>query len=156
MQRVNVANEFKDLAFDFFFHFSRFEYALKANGFLKSAAFGSNADANWDACVKKFEGSYSPGTDALELTELAPKKQIVGRDRQLGWADVGFGASASELEKVSRHLRTTRNNLFHGGKNGGGGWDDSARNINIVSAGTKVLFSLAELGKLMNDFNCEY
>ncbi len=116
MQRVNVANEFKDLAFDFFFHFSRFEYALKANGFLKSAAFGSNADANWDAFVKKFEGSYSPGTDALELTELAPKKQIVGRDRQLGWADVGFWGKRVRVGKSQPALENNEEQPVPRGK----------------------------------------
>lgn len=156
MQLCNVTDELQRSAFEFFFHFSRFEYALKANGFFKNWAACSNAEADWNAFVEKFKKDYSPCADALTLIKLAPKKQIVIDNDELGWADLRFGTTAFELEKVSRYLKAARNNLFHGGKMGGGGWDDSARNIDIVSTATKVLFSLAELGTLMNDFKCEY
>ncbi|AGM36360.1 MULTISPECIES: hypothetical protein [Idiomarina] len=48
MRKEDINNELKDIAFDFFYWFSRFEFALKRNKFLKRDGAGDIAEPGWE------------------------------------------------------------------------------------------------------------
>jgi hypothetical protein len=108
-----------NLITEFFFVFSRFEYALKRAGFVKPNR--RSAEPDWDRFGHALEQEYNPD----ESSELAravhyllsspPKRQIVQEDGSLGWESVTRG-SESQIVWLLGVVRRIRNNLFHGGK----------------------------------------
>jgi hypothetical protein len=109
----------RNLITEFFFVFSRFEYALKRTKFLKSDR--DHAETDWDAFAAKIKQHYDPN----ETPELAravsyllsspPKRQIVEEDKSLGW-EKDKGGNDTSIHRVLVLVRRARNNLFHGGK----------------------------------------
>ena len=103
--------------------FSRFEYALKKNNFLKKGVRG-NAEADWDKFAKSLDKKIS--LDAINSKEFQtsttyffnhpPKKQIVDDNSNLGWKDETIAKKQRNFEKLLVLVRRVRNNLFHGGK----------------------------------------
>ena len=53
MRRSDISKNLSDCAFDFFFWFSRFEFALKESGYLKSRERGATAEPGCDKFVAK-------------------------------------------------------------------------------------------------------
>lgn len=47
VRRSEIADDLKDLAFDFLYFFARLEFTLKANGYLKKPNPGQPAEAGW-------------------------------------------------------------------------------------------------------------
>ena len=62
----------------------------------------------------------------------------------------------SELGLIIRYLKTSRNNLFHGGKHDDGGWEDTLRNKKIVELSIFILDELAVTSNINNDYTGEY
>ncbi len=156
MQREHVPFELSNLAFEFFFWFSRFEFALKENGFLETHKPGSLADPGWREFVEKYQANYSPSQNASLLLSLGPKEQIVGSTGAVEWRTIVFRDKVSNLKEVVYVLKTVRNNLFHGGKHGETGWDDPERMAKLLTAGRSVLDELALLGSLEADYQRRY
>lgn len=156
MRRNEINQDVLTFAFDFFYWFSRFEYALKENKFLKSHVAGERAAPGWDEFVTKWEGCYVPSDQALNLLRENPEAQVIAENDQLAWKSVGLDGCKSELAKVVRLLKTIRNNLFHGGKHGGAGWDNSERTLLLLSLSKTVLDQLAELASLQADYTQYY
>ena len=145
MQYEVLSDALSKSAFEFFFWFSRFEAALKEAGFLKSEQEGDPAEPGWDEFVAKYAGNYKVTTSGAKLLELAPERQKVGPGRKLVWSPVGLTDCKTDLGKVVRMLKTLRNNVFHGGKSGGAGWDQPERTAELLEAGTAELNQLASL-----------
>jgi hypothetical protein len=156
VRREDVTTDLSQRAFEFFFWFSRFEFALKENGFLKSHLPDASAKPGWDEFVGKWSESYTPSSEALSLINSAPCRQIVLRDDELSWRPVGLADCTSELAKVVRLVKTVRNNLFHGGKHGSTGWDESERMARLLADGKAVIDQLAELSGLQADYTRHY
>lgn len=156
MQRDHLDEPLLRRAFEFFFWFSRFEAALKENGYLKSKTVGDRAEPSWEAFVAAFESGYTPSASALQLMHLAPQTQVVGPGQTLTWQAVRLPAGASPLLHVTKVLRTVRNNLFHGGKKGGRDYDDVARTTELLEAALPILRELAQLAGLEPDFEQSY
>jgi hypothetical protein len=156
MRKEEITADASSLAFDFFYWFSRFEYALKANGFLKTHAVGTRAEPGWDDFVTKWGTDYKPSGEALALLKASPEAQVIAANNQLAWKAVNLTNCTSDLAKVVRLLKTIRNNLFHGGKHGGAGWDDQKRTILLLSSGKAVLDQLAALASLEADYTQYY
>lgn len=156
MRKEDVGAELSKQAFDFFFWFSRFEFALKENGYLKSHLPGRNAEPGWDEFVGRWNLKYTPSTEAKELLASPPERQIVLANDVLDWKPVGLGDCNSELAKVVRLIKTVRNNLFHGGKHGGAGWDNPQRTQQLLTASKAVLNQLAKLASLQADYTQYY
>lgn len=153
MQRENIGTDLKDVSFEFFYWFSRFEFALKENKYLKSEKAGDKAEPSWAKFCKKFKGSYQPSKEALLLIQLHPKRQIVSTTAgDLEWKPVGVGHCNNDLCRVITMLCTTRNNLFHGGKHGDTDTDSVERNVVLLSNAKEVLSQLAVLGGFEHDF----
>lgn len=156
MRREQVHATTTTFAFEFFYWFSRFEFALKENGFLKSKEIGSKAEPGWDEFVREFCGQYEPLPEAQFLLGNAPSRQIIADGGSLTWSAVGLSDCRSNLAKVVRLLKTVRNNLFHGGKHGADSWDDINRTHDLLKNGKLVLDQLSELGPLKGDYLCRY
>lgn len=156
MRRESVAADLSSLAFDFFSWFSRFEFSLKENSYLQNGNVGERAEPGWDAFVEKWHAEYTPTVEAKILLAAKLQRQIVGPNQELRWKPVGLEDCRSELAKVVRLLKTVRNNLFHGGKHGGAGWDDPKRTELLLSSSKAVLDQLAALASLEADYTQYY
>jgi hypothetical protein len=155
MRHDDIDQEMRNLVFDFFFWFSRFEFALKEKRFLKSDVIGARADPSWDKFVKTHRAAYvlSPAAEAL-LAEK-PRRQIVG-DPEHGFEDLPFSPNTSDLDKVVAYAKMVRNNLFHGGKHGHDQWDDPTRMRRLLKLTIIVLADLAVLGDFGGDYDRYY
>lgn len=156
MRKDDISKELSSIAFDFFYWFSRFEFCLKENRYLKHEEPGANAEPGWDKFVLKYAAAYSPSSEAMTLLAAPPDRQIVEANGQLAWRPVGTSDCQSDLAKVARLVKTVRNNPFHGGKHGAAGWDNPARAQSLISASKAVLAELAVLGKFDSDYTRQY
>lgn len=156
MRKTDVNAQLASRAFEFFYWFSRLEFALKENGYLKSHQLGAPAEPGWDAFVARWHGAYVPSAEAKSLLQASPERQVVGHNNTLTWQAVHLNDCKSELAKVVRLVKVVRNNLFHGGKHGVKGWDDPKRTQDLLSAGQSVLDQLASLASLQADYTRYY
>jgi hypothetical protein len=145
MQHATVTSSLTQQAFDFFFWFSRFEAALKEDGYLRNEQPNSVALPGWDQFVAKWAPQYQPSANATRLISLAPARQMVGANKSLTWGATPVAPGASQLATVVAMLKTVRNNLFHGGKHGSADWDNPKRTGELLDAARPVLDELAEL-----------
>lgn len=156
MRRDEVVPELERSAFDFFFWFSRFEFALKENGYLRLTQPGSPALPGWERFVDQFQSKYACSEAATRLIALNPKRQVVSGTGPLHFEDLVFAANDSDLSKVIRLLKNVRNNLFHGGKHDRDGWSDPDRTIELLECTGQLLPEMAELGNIQHDFFGRY
>ena len=152
MKRSDITPDLNAAAFDFLFWFSRFEYALKKNGYLKSADTGKKAEPNWDMFVKRNRHKYTPGNAALALIKARPRQQVVTANAHLGWQELQFAETEFELQKVTLLLRLVRNHLFHGGKPADSGWDDPQKLAALLDSARATLDELAAAAGLKADY----
>ncbi|QDD66652.1 hypothetical protein EJD96_22035 [Herbaspirillum seropedicae] len=149
MKKDAINAELKELAFNFFWSFSRFEFALKENHFAKPYRH-EVAQPDWDTFIDSAESTYRMNAEAYELLAAPPDVQTL-EGTQLSWRPLNLARVESDLGKVVLVIKTIRNNLFHGGKHDAAGWDDPARVHFLLSKATKVLEELAE-SHFNNDF----
>ncbi len=152
----------KRLARDFFVAFARFEYALKATGFVNEGE--AYAKPNWELWAKDggrrcaFTASLQNPQAEIEqraraaydyISNAPPKKQKWdATKKQLYWDDTCPLQGGTELEKMVDALKRIRNNLFHGGKflTADSPAEPAAlRNKTLVMHGLAVLESLLTL-----------
>jgi len=150
MRHEEVNQELRSVVFDYFYWFSRFEFALKENGYLKKGP-RSIAQADWVKFIDLHRNDYYPGNQAKELLEDPPKTQTVN-GRGVEWHDLVFDEGQSELSKVVLIIKTIRNNLFHGGKHGVDDWDNPDRVRFLLSRGIVVLNEFSILSRLEADY----
>jgi hypothetical protein len=155
MRHEEIPEQLRNLAFDFFFRFSRFEFALKEARILKDGRVGANAEADWDSFIRAFSNEYVLSPAGKALVEARPQRQIVG-EHELEFRHVAFNPGASDLEKVVRLANTVRNNLFHGGKHGVAYWDDPERMQLLLGTTIAVLGDLAAQTGLTADYERYY
>jgi hypothetical protein len=146
----DIPDDLQELCIEYFFMFSRFEYALKENGFLKKSRY-KNAEPNWKKFVEEFGSTYVPSDEARNLLKNPPDRHIV-RDDCCQWEKIDFDHFASDLDKVVFIIKTIRNNLFHGGENSHPDWDNPERNAFLIKNAISVLGNLAELSELERDY----
>jgi hypothetical protein len=156
MQRDDIDHELKEVSFEFFYWYSRFEFALKENGYLKNCDAGANAEPDWMAFQGKHSSKYVVSNAANRLIALHPKRQIVLEHGGLGWKAVGTSHCKDDLCKVVAMLSAVRNNLFHGGKHGDIEVDDRKRNIELLKLSKVVLDQLAGTADFEGDYKRYY
>ena len=130
-----------DLVYEFFFVFSRFEYALSLANYLTKG----KAVADWDRFAREmnkvFNVRLAPEvTEAVQYYEKAPPKKQVVESENLTWQDEVPG-SAFQLEKLLLLVRRVRNNLFHGEKLGVLLEGDSERDTQLLKHGLTILYA---------------
>jgi hypothetical protein len=155
MRQSEVDQHMRGLAFDFFYWFSRFEFALKERRYLKSKRIGAAAEPDWGTFVNAHYTAYIASTSALAIIAENPKRQVVG-DAELYFEDLDLHKKASDLHKVVLCAKIVRNNLFHGGKHDYDHWDDPVRTRRLLELTIVVLAELAELGDFGGDYNRFY
>lgn len=155
MRLDQIDRQLRFLAFDFFYWFSRFEYVLKARGFLKSRVIGATAEPNWDIFVWKYRGAYSLTEAANALIAENPRRQIVVAGG-LDFDDLRFSPNTADLDRVVAYAKAVRNNLFHGGKHGHDQWDDPEQMRRLLPLTITVLGELATLGEFHGDYSRDY
>lgn len=156
MRRNEVADDLKELAFDFLYFFARFEFALKVNGYLKKPDVGQPAEAGWTLFRERWEDDYQITEAAAALIAANPKKQVVGEGGTLEFRPVAFADNSSSLARVTMLCQTVRNNLFHGGKSGPDGWDVAERTKMLLSIVLVILGELAATCDLNHDYTGNY
>jgi len=104
MRREDVTPELSKLAFEFFFWFSRFEFALKENGYLNSLVDGARDEPGWDKFIVRWHPKYVLSEEARRLLTSPPDRQIV-LSRRLEWRAVGLTDCASDLARVTRFVK---------------------------------------------------
>lgn len=156
MRRDEVNDELKELAFDFFYWFSRFEFSLKENKFLKYERVGVSAEPGWDRFIERYSELFKHTEQTQLLLILDPKRQSIGVGSCVEWSKVDLNNCPSELCKVVRLLKTVRNNLFHGGKHSAEGWDEPDRTKQLLSNGKMILDQLIEMAGFEADYTRYY
>ena len=118
----------KDLLFEFFLTFSRFEYALKESKFFqrlyteRTKCFKPpNAQPDWDRFAVSLRDSFSADktdelSEACEYIELSPQFRQVIVNNDIFWETPIRPEGEKQIEFLLRMIRCIRNNLFHGGK----------------------------------------
>lgn len=152
MRRDEINESLKEASFDFFYWFSRFEFALKENGFLKDHRVGAKAEPNWSELQKRWQSEYVASPEAQRLIELHPKRQFVVEHAEPAWKPVGISHCNNDLCRVIAMLLTVRNNLFHGGKHGDSDVDRKERNLELLICGKIVLDQLANMADFIHDY----
>ncbi|MFP8965062.1 hypothetical protein ACKC9G_00585 [Pokkaliibacter sp. CJK22405] len=156
MREDQITSELSSLAFKFFYRFSRFEFCLKENNYLKNENVGSNAEPGWNKFISRHARSYQLSEEAISLLREPPDRQVVGQGSALVWEPLRFGDGDPDLKKVVKAVKTVRNNLFHGGKHSAAGWDDSERMHRLITCSVAVLDCLAEIGEFEGDYRKSY
>jgi hypothetical protein len=112
-----------ELVLRFFATFSRFEYALKRAGFVRSDVY-NNALADWQRFARKKGNTLLDDITDRKFVEARsfllqepPQKQVVtATDKRLRWQANPKRSEEGDAEYLLRLVRDVRNNLFHGGK----------------------------------------
>ena len=124
----------RELLFEFYLTFSRFEYALKASGLFKRPNSKSikkfkekgvlpEAQPDLDrfaVSLRDRDAFHANRTQALKqaceyILNSPPMKQVIINDG-VAWETTVRPTSETEVEFLLRMVRCIRNNLFHGGK----------------------------------------
>ena len=155
LHHEDIDEELKNLACDFFYFFSRVEFALKENGRIKTGPRDA-AQADWNSFVREFEKAYEPCEAAQAILGEPPDVQRVKNGAAWEWRPLVFAEEQSDLSKAVLAVKTVRNNLFHGGKHSAAGWDDPERVRFLLQKGNQVLDSFARLAGFEADYERRY
>jgi hypothetical protein len=152
MHRENLDSDLRNLIFEFFFRFSRFESALKERGYRRWNKAGDKASPSWKRFAADHRDTYEPNAEAMQLIDAKPMIQVIGEDGDLHFVQEHIENDVTPLDRVIAHAQTVRNNLFHGGKHGGDSWDNTARMRVLLASTIGVLDDLADRGGFGGDY----
>jgi len=71
-------------------------------------------------------------SEAAGLVAPAPAEQVVTANGNLAWRAPDYAHLTLDLLRVATALKTTRNNLFHGGKSTVAGWGQPRAYVNAA------------------------
>jgi hypothetical protein len=134
----------KELVLEFFYEFSRFEYALKRAGFLIDKRDGAKAEPNWDVFANTILSQWGgikdeAFTGACSFIIADPPRQQIVDGGSLEWSDTQRANGEKDPAFVLRCVRKIRNNLFHGGKFPNGPVASPERNTHLLQHAIAVL-----------------
>jgi hypothetical protein len=134
--------------FRFLATFSRWECALKHNGFVRTGANGQ-AEPNW----RQFATTHDAALAALNSADFVaargallgnPPRREEWNGNQIEWRpNPRRQAETTDADYLFRVVRAVRNNLFHGGKFGGGPAPELARDRLLIDSAIAVLENAA-------------
>jgi hypothetical protein len=148
------------LSYDFFYFFSRFEFALKNTGFLNSN--NNVVMADWDKFAELTEKEKKlSDIDSTQFKktinyffENPPQKQFINNVGVLDWKN-SKPVNHNWIELITL-IRRVRNNFFHGGKFCNGPIIGSERDITLIKNSLIVLKKSLDLNKkIKNKFEEE-
>jgi len=137
----------RESAADLLAVFARFEFAIKKCGFVRSNRSGG-AEANW----KQMEDTLTRECLPHHTSEVAAAAPYLSRHparRQIvhdGALDFDPPGPAPEtITQLLRSVKTTRNNLFHGGKFPSGPVAEPLRDRQLIKEATAVILASLKL-----------
>lgn len=136
----NIDQHWQKVYFNFVRCFSRFEFCLKHSAFHRRVSRNGVA-ADWDKFTCRFSCSYKATDAAKKLRECGLRRQTYNNGNT-AWHPVDTN-DCCELGAVVRLLKTLRNNLFHGDKEGDINTGSVQRNTKLLCIGIKLLDELA-------------
>lgn len=132
----------KDLLFNFFLNFSKFEFALKTSRF--AAGNEKKVSPDWDRFAASLKNIFDKTqnetlTNAINyFLNNPPCKQVLIKD-VMSWNASVPNNGISEIETVLLLIRRVRNNLFHGGKFNSDIHKDKGRTITLLKSSLVIL-----------------
>jgi hypothetical protein len=137
----------RQLAWQFFVFFARFEYALKrCTKYLKRSV-----EPNWDRFSSDHDVEFrrhasAALTSAIEYFKKFPPQKQQQVDGQLTWsAPKGYDERDPLLVWLLIAVRGVRNNLFHGGKFPGFPVSDPSRDRDLIGNAIVILDACLKL-----------
>ena len=137
--RLPGLENYPQRAWEFTKIFMRFEFALKAAGFVRARKYES-AEVDWNklqaALGREFYDRVVQNKEIGTLIRQPPSHQIVvchGDQCRLDWREA---EPVQNLDQLLGAVRRVRNNLFHGGKSGD---IDHARNDDLIAQAIIVI-----------------
>ena len=134
----------RELVFEFFFVFSRFEHALLRAGYFQTNCRDARPD--WDRFAKEHDEAFSVDSseqvqDAVQYYEACPPKKLV-IDSGAVTVSENIPEEREQLARLLILVRRTRNNLFHGEKFRGllEGFD-LQRDVHLLEHGLTILYA---------------
>ncbi|WP_452231775.1 hypothetical protein [Lacinutrix sp. MEBiC02595] len=135
---IDVNPDYLELCSDFLMLYSRFEYALKEEGFLQSSSY---AMASIDNYVASISEQFNPDTSenlklAIDFILNDPPRKLIQESGSMTWVVVTKEATI-ELQ-LAEYIRRIRNSLLHGAKfygqieRGSRNWELISRAIVII------------------------
>ena len=110
----------RELVLEFFYFFSRFEYALKRAGFLTTKKW---AEPNWTGFFQKVTAAeiLADPSDvelkkSLHFLEKRKPRYQANENGKMVWLHICKKEDWTRERYVLELIKTVRNNLFHGGK----------------------------------------
>jgi hypothetical protein len=111
------------LVMNYFAGFSRFEFALINSGIIQNPAQGTqhHLTADWIAFAVRIEPHFDYQRtqelrDAVAYLEGHPPNRLSRVNGVLSWVRNDDADNKTRLGRLAVHVKTIRNNLFHGGK----------------------------------------
>jgi len=144
-----ISNE---LLLEFFLTFSKFEYALKASGYLLEQ---KNAKANWGGFEDEIEKIFRIDQNeklkkaCQNILDYPPKKQVVV-EKSLKWESSNRG-NVSDIKFLLQMVRCIRNNLFHGGKHNNKQYGLSNRTKILLDSALAIMYECLRLNPVIRD-----
>ena len=142
----------KDTVLEFFFLFSRMEYALKRAGYHHRTKY----QAKWDDFIKETGDGTKEYKDAKEFilaTKL--KKQTINGNREVVWEELTIEVQ-NDNKSLNDCIQVIRNNLFHGGKYMDGPVADYSRNQTLIKNAITVLNEWSHHDKIRSFFEPDF
>ena len=139
IRRIALSSD-RQLAWQFFVFFSRFEYALKrCPQYLKE-----NAGAHWDRFAEDQNPAFDPGgspelTAAIDYFKSTPPMKQTKTNGLLDWASPTPYNNEKLLPWLLMQVRRVRNNLFHGGKFPGFPINEPSRDRELIGNAIAIL-----------------
>jgi len=148
----------RELVFQFFVVFSRFEYALKSAGLVKmgKTKAGENpkppkkVEADWDRFADECDVQFNPASSpelkhACDYFQAHPPQKQSFEAGTLGWKETPSKAGLTYLNRLLLSVRRVRNNMFHGGKFPLNAEEGDGRNVMLLQYALVVLEACADL-----------
>jgi hypothetical protein len=134
--------EGKELIFEFFLLFSRFEYSLKECGY--HSGNSKRIGPNWTAFASSIKNNFDQNSyeklniSVEKLINNPPKKQVLLYGIA-AFVDRENLEKMHIVDKLKLHICDIRNNLFHGGKFDGDYEPEVSRNHILLKSAIEVL-----------------
>ncbi len=144
----------REIAWEFFIFFSRFEYALKrVDDFLMPN--DGDAKPNWDGFASHVNAQFPVNDEqvaaAVAFYSAAPPRRQVRLNGVLDWsAPEARVGNEPVLIWLLRAIRVVRNNLFHGGKFPHFVFNDPSRNGALLRHAIVILAAALILDARVN------
>lgn len=146
----NINPDYLELCSNFLILYSRFEYALKEEGFLQSRPY---AMASIEKYVANISERFKPNSHkelkvAVDFILSHPPRKLMQNNGNLKWEEMlEDGALETQL---SEYIRRIRNSLMHGAKFYGEIETDS-RNWRLISSAMVIIEHWINLNKKVKD-----